>query len=533
MGRSMAKVDPAAQPPDASFDHAPSHSRFQVRRQDGRLWHRELLPGDGPEEVVLAEFPLEYVVGSGRHSLTYLVEADGFLVESPVTWFTSRKAWGLSPGFDDRRAAGFQRGVSAGCLFCHAGQARAEGQSWHRIHVGEAAIGCERCHGPGALHVERHSGRPRQPGGAADDTIVNPARLSRELAESVCQQCHLRPTAVVPTRGRGLADFRPGLPLYEFLHAYQLADPDRPMTVVGHVEQMHLSRCYQRSTTLSCLSCHDPHDEPEPEQRDRHYNSVCQTCHAPQQCTVSEVRRQKESPENSCIHCHMPTSPTDIAHLAFTHHRIGVHRRPAAAAGDATTAGGAAALQSFFDLSRLDVVDQRRSLGLAYFQAADEEKDAATKAVYARRALDLMERAESAGLREGLLDASLAWLRFEMGLDGYVPFAERALHYPDLGAQERCNALFLLGADLAQQGRHADAAERLRRLTQLRRHPVDWLLLADCEAGLGHEDAALQAQETAARINPRLGRVHQRLAEHYRQQGDAERAAFHQARVVP
>jgi hypothetical protein len=225
----------------------------------------------------------------------------------------------------------------------------------------------------------------------------------------------------------------------------------------------------------------------------------------------------------------MPTSPTDIVHLAFTHHRIGVHDRPAAAADLASPA----VLRPFFDVSGLSAVDQKRSLGLAYFQAADEQKDAAAKSRYARKGLDLMESAMSAGLREGLLEASLAWLRFEMRLDGFAPLAQSALGYPDLPAQERCNALFLLGADQARQGRHAAAAETLRRLTRLRRHPVDWLLLADCESHLGHEAAARQAQETAVGINPRLWRVHQRLAEHHRRQGDDRRAAWHEQRATP
>src|SRR5687767_14311804 len=53
MGRSMAEVDVSREPPDAEFEHALSQRRYQVRRKDGQLWHRELLLTSAPDEVVL------------------------------------------------------------------------------------------------------------------------------------------------------------------------------------------------------------------------------------------------------------------------------------------------------------------------------------------------------------------------------------------------------------------------------------------------------------------------------------------------
>lgn len=527
MGRSMAQVDLAREPPDAAFDHPPSKRRYEVRRKDGQMWHRELLLTGPTEEVVLSEYPVRYVVGSGHHSLTYLVEVDGFLVESPVTWYASRKGWWMSPGYDNPHQSGFDRATGEGCLICHAGQSEAVGGSLHRMHVGEAAIGCERCHGPGALHVERHTGRS-SPTGGVDYTIVNPAHLSRELGEAICQQCHLRASATIVSRGRKPSDFRPGLPLQDFRQDYTLEVADAPMTVVGHVDQMHRSRCYQGSDTLTCLSCHNPHAEPRPAERSDYYNGVCQNCHRPERCTVDERKRQKESPDNNCIHCHMPQSATEIPHLAFTHHRIGVHDR----AKEATPAqSGRGVLRSFLDLSQMGEVDQQRSLGLGYLEVANREHDAALAVSYQKQALELLADARAAGLRDPVLDASLARLHFDLGRGDVVRHAQNALAHPDLVGQDRCNALFLLADARASEGRYEEAMTALRELTGLRRHPADWLLLARCEQARGRSD--VEALQKAVRINPRLWEVHRHLAEHYRREGNEERAAWHQRRAAP
>jgi hypothetical protein len=535
MGRSMAAVDSRREPPDASFDHPASKRRYQVYRKDDQVWHRELLLTKGPEEVVLSEYPLKYVVGSGRHSLTYLVEANGFLMESPLTWFKSQGGWAMSPGYDDPRQPGFQRAVGENCLVCHAGQSEAIGGSWNRMRVSEAAIGCERCHGPGSLHVELHANRKRrsdQPAAGIDYTIVNPAHLSRDLAEAICQQCHLRPTAVVATRGRKLSDFRPGLPLQDFQHAY-LLEKDTTMTVVGHVEQLHLSRCYQASGTLSCLTCHDPHDAPRLEKHDRSHNAVCLTCHQPQRCTVDKTRRQKESPENNCVYCHMPRSPTEIVHLAFTHHRIGIHEKRPDADGQAAPGQNRAQLKSFFDLSRLSEGDRRRSLGLGYLEVADRENDAAQKTGYQAQALELLSGVRKAGMRDPAVDVGLARLRSDMKAGEFLAYVESALEHPQLSGVDRCNALALLANDRAGRGRREEARRTLQQLIQLRRHAVDWLLLGDCEGALGNQAASEEAMATAVQINPRLWMVHQHLAEYYRRQGNLKRSAWHQQRAVP
>ena len=531
MGRSMAVVDPTDEPPDASFDHVRSKRRYEVRRRDGQMWHRELMITSGPE-ILLAEYPMKYVVGSGRHSRTYLAEAEGFLVESPVTWYSSKKAWGMSPGYDHPNQGGFERPTDQGCLHCHAGRSEAVGTTLHKMLVPEPAIACERCHGPGSLHVEKQKDRGTPLGHAADAdlTIVNPSRLSRELAEAICQQCHLRCTAMVVARGRKFSDFRPGLPLSDIIHPYMLETPDRKMTVVGHVEQMHLSRCYQASSTLTCLTCHSPHAEPAENAKVAYYQNVCTQCHKPERCKVDPARRMRESPVNDCVHCHMPKSPTEIPHLAFTHHRIGIHNDQS---NDRGPKSEDAELKPFLDLSRFSSADQKRSLGLGYLEAAAREKDRTAAERLRTRARDFLAEIDAKGMRDGGLQAGLARARLELDEGDALTKARDALEQPGLLAHDRCLSLFITAELEAQRNRHREAAIALRELTQLRRHQGDWMRLAECERALGNRAAMDVAYLNAVRANPRLWKVHQHLAEQFERQGDPKRAEWHRVRAVP
>lgn len=526
MGRSSAAIDPKQLPADAVFDHEVSKRRYRVHRQDDRLWHRESLLAGMPE-TVLNDVPLAYVVGSGTHAHSFLAEVDGFLVQSPVTWYASRKAWAMSPGFDRAEHAGFQRPVIEACLYCHTGRFEVIEQSQHRMKIHEPSISCERCHGPGELHVQRHApGQSARPFEAAGDyTIVNPARLPRALAEAVCQQCHLQASVTVRARGRKPSDFRPGLPLEEFRHDYRLEVDDVPVKVVGHVEQLRLSRCYQASS-MTCLTCHNPHHEPEPAQRHQYYQDACLKCHEPAQCTVDAKHREKQSPDNRCVQCHMPQATTEVEHVAFTHHRIGKQFHPPRASQQAGE------LRPVLTLPTLSEVDRDRSLGLGYLEAANRSQDQAVGRGYARKAVDLLKSAHAAGLRDPLLDAGLAESHSLLNLDG-TKHAEEALAHPNLPARERCTVMFQHAQKLAAQSRFDEAIITLHDLQKSRRMALDYLTLADCERGRGNNSGSIAAFERAVHINPRLWKVQRLLADHYRRLGNNEKAAWHEARAVP
>jgi hypothetical protein len=332
MGRSLVPVAAAASRPRDAAHHNPFedlHSRFLVEVRGDRVWHRQTRLGPAGEVLYEREAEVHYALGSGTLGHSYLTDRDGFLFQTAISWFTQKQAWDLSPAF--RTMPVPSRPVGADCLFCHANRALHRPESFNGYEppvFRGAAIGCERCHGPGEKHV-RSSARL---------DIVNPARLEGARREAVCEQCHLQGEARVVRRGRRLDEFRPGLALQDFVSVFvSLRKPAGGQRAVNHVEQMYESGCYRggrADARLGCVSCHDPHVYVGPERRQAHYRERCLKCHQTQGCSAPAADRRARA--DSCIDCHMPRQgSSDIAHTAVTDHRI--RRRPAAPAESVPT----------------------------------------------------------------------------------------------------------------------------------------------------------------------------------------------------
>ena len=83
------------------------------------------------------------------------------------------------------------------------------------------------------------------------------------------------------------------------------------------------SECFRSSGRLSCVTCHDPHDNAKRD--DSFYTARCISCHAATKGTI--VACERASGQN-CIPCHMErTRPAP--ELKFTDHRIRVLNDPA------------------------------------------------------------------------------------------------------------------------------------------------------------------------------------------------------------
>jgi tetratricopeptide (TPR) repeat protein len=533
--RSLSLVDLPQEPPDGQFEHAPSGLRYEVHRQDGQVWHRESLSVGGAE-LEMADRPLKYLVGSGQFARTYLAEIDGFLIESPLSWYTSSRAWGMSPGYEGASHHSFQRNVTQDCLFCHSGRTSILAGSPSRVKLHEMAIGCERCHGPGSLHVDRQQDRQTidrraNTGVSSDHTIVNPRSLSRSLSEAICQQCHLESIGAVTVQGRARDDFRPGLRWTDFCVNYDLQSPSGQMTVTGHVQQMHQSRCYQSSSTLTCITCHDMHAPPTPEQKVERYRTACLTCHEDASCKLESAERHRQN-SNNCAACHMPRGDTNVPHVAFTHHRIGLHTGPPDQPADEFAA---APFRAVLNDSHLPEIHRQRNLGLAYLQRYVNFWNDARLIWYRQQADELLTGVYRSGLQDEAVTTALAAIAGDKGnLTAAEEYATRALASAKISPEDGVAARSLLANVYYHQQRFQDSERVLGELIQLRREARDWVLLGRCRERQNDLAGAISALQQILHIDPRMPETHEVLSELYGRQGavEAQRASAGRARVL-
>jgi predicted CXXCH cytochrome family protein len=327
MGRSLSPIAAAPMRFDEAGDRVLFEARglqYSIENRDGRVIHQETRRETSGRIIARNEAEVQFAVGSGRLGVAYLIEHDGFLFQSPIAWYPRERQWDLPPGYQTSNSH-FDRPITPSCLFCHANQVEPVPDTVNRyrppIFRGHA-IGCERCHGPGELHVTH----PTAVDGR-DGTIVNPALLEPSHRDAVCEQCHLNGQWRELRAGRHDEDFRPGLPFYRFWTVLERAGAPAKDDIVGQFEQMHESPCFLASGgRLGCISCHDPHRAPTPEEKVTYFRDRCLECHASRGCSLAVSVRLGRSPDDDCTSCHMPHAKgSNTIHVAVTNHRIPRH----------------------------------------------------------------------------------------------------------------------------------------------------------------------------------------------------------------
>lgn len=293
---------------------------------------------------------IDFIVGSGQHTNSHMRMENGYLYQIPVTWYAQKGMWELAPGFERGYNPGFDREIEGECMSCHNGIADFVPQSLNRFHSLPDGIGCERCHGPGSLHI-----RQMQYGDVAEspaDTnrfIVNPAELSPERELDVCQRCHMQGAAVLK-EGHGWYDFIPGQALEEVMSVFwpRRADSVQTFIMASHPDRLRMSACFESTWApespfepMTCTTCHDPHVGIDTVPAEK-FRSDCQSCHAAEEPELADAAPEctapmpeREAVGDDCASCHMPTSgSSDIPHVQITDHYIRVPERDRTPQGD-------------------------------------------------------------------------------------------------------------------------------------------------------------------------------------------------------
>ena len=139
--------------------------------------------------------------------------------QAPITFYTQKGKWDMAPGFEKENLR-FGRILTTECLTCHNNYPTPASGSLNKYEHMPKGISCERCHGPGAIHVkEKLAGNIVDTTKYIDYSIVNPKDLPRNLQMDVCQRCHLQGIPVLEP-GKTFFDFKPGMKLSEVLNVF-------------------------------------------------------------------------------------------------------------------------------------------------------------------------------------------------------------------------------------------------------------------------------------------------------------------------
>jgi len=476
---------------------------YSVYARDGKMFQEES-ERDAKGNVVYSEtHEIAYTVGAGDVGKSYLVAKGDALFVSPVSYYTRLRGWDLSPGYNQGIFRGFTRRVVDLCVDCHTGLPLLAPDSHNRFQQPPfrfLTVGCERCHGPGAIHVEqRKQGAPLT--GPLDFSIVNPDRLRPEVRDDVCAQCHFAGDARVLQPGKNYLDFRPGTPLGDVVDIFSV-----PPTIKGtrfvaldQFEQLRMSRCWTASKgRLGCITCHDPHVQLHGDKAADYFRERCLNCHPADTCRGPIPKRQATPPPDNGTFCHMPKRAIEnIGHSSLTDHRI--LRTPSEI--PAVLQGGASAppIDLILDTKSSGSRDTQldlRNLALAYSQIAARYPE------LAERGLAILEQAAAALPSDAEVQSSYG-LIFSVARPREKERAAQALQKAiDLGSKS-AEVRTQLARLLLQKGEVTASMELYQQSILMEPYYTPpYLELARIFSTLNDRKSALELLDRALKIDP-------------------------------
>lgn len=280
---------------------------------------------------------ISYIIGSGQHTNSHFWRDGNYIFQAPITYYTQKGKWDLPPGFEVNNTS-FHRKIDVECMACHNALPTVNEKSINFFEKIPLGIDCERCHGPGEMHVnQKRNGIIVDITKQGDRSIVNPKRLPYSLQIDICQRCHLQGNNVLKP-GKKFTDFRPGMKLSDVFEVYMPKYENKDYFVMaGHADRFQQSQCFIKSNNgkteaynpnlnFTCINCHNPHVSVK-ETKIQVFNQVCSNCHN-ENSTRSHLKSCKlnskqQIHEKGCVGCHMAASGSeDIPHVLVHDHKI-------------------------------------------------------------------------------------------------------------------------------------------------------------------------------------------------------------------
>ena len=271
-----------------------------------------------PAIVTFTKDAIAFVYGS-KWKQRYFTKVGNDYFPLPAQWDVANQAWSryfVREGTDwwvpHYPADNMQRPTGPTCDGCHSVNYNIQTKT-----VTEWNVGCEKCHGPGSLHVARPSRA----------NIVNPARLGARGVD-VCIQCHSQGQPLAnPIQGK-YYDWPVGYVVTndatkKLSDFWKLEDHKLGETTFTHFPDgtAHKNRMqgndfvqsvmYTRGIT--CFTCHDVHGTDNNADLIRPANELCLQCHGPNSPNgphTGTIEQHTHHPAgsagNECVNCHMP-----------------------------------------------------------------------------------------------------------------------------------------------------------------------------------------------------------------------------------
>jgi hypothetical protein len=300
-----------------SGDFRPGHNVYAFskdlkvvmeKRKDG-LYQVEYFKG---KEVKAARFDITF---GGVKAESYLYWHDNELFQLPISYFKALSSWTDSPGFDTVNA-NYTRIIGDRCFQCHTSyikkiptNSQSLGQPVIKYDPKSLILGidCERCHGPGANHVQYHLDNPND---KEAHYIVSYASLPRARKLDMCAVCHSGTKEMLI---RNIFAFKPGDTLANFKEQapYQGTPDSAKMDVHGNQYQLLASsKCFINSN-MDCATCHNVHKSQRMDVA--MFSQKCMDCHKTETHNFCKMAPQIGSIiKNNCIDCHMPARSSNI-----------------------------------------------------------------------------------------------------------------------------------------------------------------------------------------------------------------------------